>query len=141
MVCLTSLGIYASIAQLKFPTITDGEKKKLITLPSELYLQLFDLLGPADSTLLGLTCKSFYTIHRAIHGSVPLNSRTVPSREEGKGSCLREELGEVLENQEWIPYTLKYHHFGGKFFRLKRWAEVEEEWRTCEAKLAMYYAM
>lgn len=44
-------------------------------LPSELHYAIFDFLDPIDSTCLGLTNSHFYTIHRRMHGSVPLSSR------------------------------------------------------------------
>lgn len=44
-------------------------------LPSELHMAIFDFLDPIDSTCLGLTNKHFYSIHRRLHGSVPLSAR------------------------------------------------------------------
>jgi hypothetical protein len=44
-------------------------------LPAELHYAIFDFLDPIDSTCLGLTNSHFYTIHRRMHGSVPLSSR------------------------------------------------------------------
>lgn len=45
----------------------------LITLlPPEVHLCIFDLLDPASSACLGVTCKKFYAIHRQRHGSVKL---------------------------------------------------------------------
>lgn len=40
---------------------------------SEIHLLIFDYLDPVTSTCLGLTCGKFYSIHRAMHGTVKLN--------------------------------------------------------------------
>lgn len=45
------------------------------TLPAEMHFAFFDLLDPIDATCLGLTCKYLYSIHRRMHGSVPLSVR------------------------------------------------------------------
>ncbi|ROV94547.1 hypothetical protein VMCG_08127 [Cytospora schulzeri] len=45
------------------------------TLPSELHYAIFDFLDPIDATCLGLTNSHFYSIHRRMHGSVPLSVR------------------------------------------------------------------
>ncbi|KAK4126692.1 hypothetical protein N657DRAFT_640556 [Parathielavia appendiculata] len=47
----------------------------LTDLPAELHYAIFDFLNPIDSTCLGLTNKHFYTIHRRLHGTVPLTAR------------------------------------------------------------------
>ncbi|PSR97640.1 hypothetical protein BD289DRAFT_458847 [Coniella lustricola] len=47
----------------------------LATLPAELHFAVFDFLDPIDATCLGLTNKHFYSIHRRMHGSVPLSVR------------------------------------------------------------------
>lgn len=47
----------------------------LTTLPSELHYAVFDFLDPIDATCLGLTNSHFYSIHRRMHGSVPLSVR------------------------------------------------------------------
>lgn len=47
----------------------------LTTLPSEIHYAIFDFLDPIDSTCLGLTNSHFYSIHRRMHGSVPLSVR------------------------------------------------------------------
>jgi hypothetical protein len=43
-------------------------------LPTELVLKVFTNLNRVASTCLGLSCRSLYGIHRALHGSVPLVS-------------------------------------------------------------------
>lgn len=45
------------------------------SLPVEMHFAFFDFLDPIDSTCLGLTNKHFYSIHRRMHGSVPLSVR------------------------------------------------------------------
>jgi len=52
----------------------DEDPLTLLTLSSDIILEIFDRLSPISSTCLGLTCKTFYTIHREIHGSVDLNT-------------------------------------------------------------------
>jgi len=44
-------------------------------LPAELHFSIMDFLDPIDSVCLGLTNKHFYTIHRKLHGTVPLATR------------------------------------------------------------------
>ncbi|KUJ10956.1 uncharacterized protein LY89DRAFT_723462 [Mollisia scopiformis] len=46
----------------------------IISLPPEILLMIFDHLDPVSSTCLGVTCKNFYPIHRAIHGTVGLSA-------------------------------------------------------------------
>lgn len=45
------------------------------SLPAEIHFAFFDFLDPIDATCLGLTNKYFYSIHRRMHGSVPLSVR------------------------------------------------------------------
>lgn len=47
----------------------------LSTLPPELHYTIFDQLDPIDATCLGLANRHFYSIHRRMHGSVPLSVR------------------------------------------------------------------
>lgn len=47
----------------------------LSTMPPELHYAIFDQLDPIDATCLGLVNKHFYSIHRRMHGSVPLSVR------------------------------------------------------------------
>lgn len=47
----------------------------LSTLPTELHYAVFEFLDPIDATCLGLTNSHFYSIHRRMHGSVPLSVR------------------------------------------------------------------
>lgn len=44
-------------------------------MPPELHYAIFDQLDPIDATCLGLVNKHFYSIHRRMHGSVPLSVR------------------------------------------------------------------
>lgn len=44
----------------------------LYTLPAEIHLEIFSYLHSVYSTCLGLTCKKFYPIHRAMNGKVRL---------------------------------------------------------------------
>lgn len=47
----------------------------LSTLPPELHFAIFDQLDPIDATCLGLANRHLYSIHRRMHGSVPLSVR------------------------------------------------------------------
>ncbi|KAI1762158.1 hypothetical protein GGR53DRAFT_433059 [Hypoxylon sp. FL1150] len=44
-------------------------------MPPELHYAVFDFLDPIDSTCLGLTNSHFYSIHKRMHGKVPLSAR------------------------------------------------------------------
>lgn len=44
------------------------------TLSKELQLEIFDHLGPVESTCFGVTCKQFYASHWAKHGAVALDT-------------------------------------------------------------------
>ncbi|KAI1808181.1 hypothetical protein F4811DRAFT_549272 [Daldinia bambusicola] len=72
-------------AQLRSYSVTDvepvpfthqpGVALTLEDLPPELHYAIFDFLDPIDSTCLGLTSKHFYSIHKRMHGKVPLSAR------------------------------------------------------------------
>jgi len=47
---------------------------QITTLPTELQLIIFENLRSDFSACLGLTCKKFYAMHRAFHGSIPFNT-------------------------------------------------------------------
>jgi hypothetical protein len=49
-------------------------KPSLSMLPPQIHLKIFDILDAVRSTCLGLTCKKFYSIHRGVWGTVPLNA-------------------------------------------------------------------
>lgn len=55
--------------------ITDRFSATFLTLPTELHYEIFKWLDPLDSTCLGLTARSFYTIHWHLYGAVPLSYR------------------------------------------------------------------
>lgn len=46
--------------------------RPILTIPTELQLQIFKLLGSVSSTCLGLTCQKFYPIHRELNKTVSL---------------------------------------------------------------------
>ncbi|KAI0144060.1 hypothetical protein F4776DRAFT_455594 [Hypoxylon sp. NC0597] len=52
-----------------------GVALTLEDLPPELHYAIFDFLDPIDSTCLGLTSTHFYSIHKRMHGKVPLSAR------------------------------------------------------------------
>ncbi|CAP61709.1 uncharacterized protein PODANS_4_2790 [Podospora anserina S mat+] len=49
-----------------------GGRLQLMDLPPEIHYAIFDFLDPIDSTCLGLTNSNLYSIHRRLHGTVPL---------------------------------------------------------------------
>lgn len=59
----------------KEPVPAPSTAFKLMDLPGELHYAIFDFLDPIDSTCLGLVNKHFYSIHRRLRGTVPLNTR------------------------------------------------------------------
>ncbi|KAF4624429.1 hypothetical protein G7Y89_g13743 [Cudoniella acicularis] len=91
----------------------------LITLPTELQLEIFSYLDKIDSTCLGLASPRTYEVYRAIHGTkMPLNTRRV-------GPNLLEAAWELVGRQEcqhcgvyrcelhqhiksWMPKELEY---------------------------------
>lgn len=48
------------------------ETATILTIPTELKLQILHLLTKAESTCLGVSCKIFYTLHWERHGKVNL---------------------------------------------------------------------
>ncbi|KAI1402941.1 hypothetical protein F4819DRAFT_452756 [Hypoxylon fuscum] len=52
-----------------------GVALTLEDMPPELHYAVFDFLDPIDSTCLGLTNKHFYSIHKRMHGKIPLSTR------------------------------------------------------------------
>src|SRR6187402_1101878 len=55
----------------------------LTRLPPEIHLLILDYLRPASSACLGVTCKSFYSTHRRLHGKVSLTMRELDVLEFG----------------------------------------------------------
>ena len=55
-------------------TVPVKASASLSTLPAELQLAIISCLDPVSSTCLGLTCKTFYPIHIALHGVVYLGT-------------------------------------------------------------------
>lgn len=53
-------------------SLNQQDKSTLITLPNEVKLMIIQKLDIIDSTCLGLASKSFYPLHKAVHGFVPL---------------------------------------------------------------------
>lgn len=72
----------------------------IFNIPPELHNYLFQFLDPVASTCLGLTCKSFYNIHRSFNGTVSLGANT--SDENGRplheflGRWIGEGLSDVM---------------------------------------------
>ena len=72
-----------------------------------------------SSTCLGLTCKKFYPIHRALRGVVPLN----PYYPFNKAH----DLGQLL--QSWVPSDLTYKPRLGKFIDKDKLRQLKVHWR------------
>lgn len=55
------------------PQLQPPKDYTLLDLPSEIHYAILDFLDPIDSTCLGLTNRSFYDMHRRLHGAVPFS--------------------------------------------------------------------
>lgn len=83
-------------------------KPHITTLPPEVHLALFDYLDRTTSACLGLTCTTFYNLHRSLHGTVSLAS----PYEDHLAHFMLPASGDLalwrrLEN--WFPEDLAYH--------------------------------
>jgi len=78
---------------------------------------IFEHLDPVTSTCLGLTCKRFYAIHRAIHGSVPLKSSIliVPLYRLSY-DIANTQYGLWRLLQDWVPFGMQFCWRKDKFF-------------------------
>ena len=102
------------------------KKLSLVTLPPELHLKIFDLFSdyyPVDSTCLGLTCKKFYPIHRAIWGSVSLSAWQFGDDCTGKWAYRLENLLEDFKPPGLYYCPLRVY----KWLTKERYEEVMEE--------------
>jgi hypothetical protein len=81
---------------LSSSTIEHSQDKRCLLVtapPPEIHNLIFQLLDPVTSTCLGITCKTFYGIHRSFHGSVSLaTGSSINNRDVS--------LHELLEN--WV---------------------------------------
>jgi hypothetical protein len=99
---------------------------RLPDLAAELLLLIFEHLNAIDSTCLGLTCESFYRIHRSIHGSVPLWTgaywpawkRALPVS------------GLWLTLEDWFPAHLHFNFESGKYVTEKAFKQLEKKKRA-----------
>jgi len=83
---------------------------RLISLPPELQLRVFDLLDRCSSTCLGLSTRVFYKLHRAARGRVPLCAfYFVP----GALDCSGFRLHVLLK--EWAGPQLQYCEIRDRF--------------------------
>jgi hypothetical protein len=84
---------------------------ELGTVAPEIINNIFSFLSANDSTCLGLTYKRFYTIHRSLHGTVPLLSPFVDMDwDMGTGHKVNHEktLGERLQDWAGTGYWLDW---------------------------------
>lgn len=90
--------------------IANQGSSRLIALPPELQLRIFDLLDRCSSTCLGLSTRVFYRLHRAARGKVPLCAfYFIP----GASDCSGFRLHVLLK--EWAGPDLLYHEIKDKF--------------------------
>lgn len=75
-------------------------------LPPEVHLQVFEILNPVTSTCIGLTCKAFYTLHRALWAG-PMDLRRTDN-EDGSSRCLYEYL------HKWMLRHLVFNNLSFK---------------------------
>ena len=90
--------------------ISNQENSRLIALPPELQLRIFDLLDRCSSTCLGLSTRIFYRLHRAARGNVPLCAfYFIPEVPDCRGFRLHVLL------KEWVGPELLYCETRDKF--------------------------
>jgi hypothetical protein len=90
--------------------IINQANSRLIALPPELQLRVFDLLDRCSSTCLGLTTRIFYRLHRAARGKVPLCAfYFIPAAPDCRGFRLHVLL------KEWAGPELMYCEIRDKF--------------------------
>ncbi|KAE9375334.1 hypothetical protein N431DRAFT_463421 [Stipitochalara longipes BDJ] len=99
------------ISNQKSPMAVGNQaNSRLIALPPELQLRVFDLLDRCSSTCLGLSTRVFYRLHRAARGKVPLCAfYFVP----GASDCGGFRLHVLLK--EWAGPELQYCEIKDKF--------------------------
>jgi hypothetical protein len=97
------------------------KKLLLTTLPPELHLKLFEVLHPVESTCLSLTCKKFYSIYRAIHGTVNLDCWHIS--DDGKAVYALRHLLPEFKPQGTYYCLLGIH----KWLTKERYEECKEE--------------
>lgn len=97
-------------------------KSHLTTLPPEIHLEIFDLFqhDQSSAACLGLTCKTFYPLFRALHARVPLVRFCWPMGSEVVVDGL---LLDLISG--WMPRHLKYSFRDNKFVTRARWLELE----------------
>ena len=90
--------------------VINQANSRLIALPPELQLRVFDLLDRCSSTCLGLTSRIFYRLHRAARGKVPLCAfYFIPGAPDCRGFRLHVLL------KEWAGPELLYCEIRDKF--------------------------
>ncbi len=94
-------------------------------------MKIFGYLGPVSSACLGVTCKTFYALHRAKHGTVRLWAN-----EQGRTSDYVKG-GDLLANYliSWVPQLIrKYNYMQGVFVTEEKFQELVKEWYAYEEK-------
>lgn len=82
------------------------------SLPAEIHLAIIERAHPCTSVCLGLTCKSLYAMHKAVHPHVSLLSYWDTKADLGH-------LYELLNT--WMGPNLTYRWTSGKFLTAKTW--------------------
>lgn len=92
-----------------------------VTLPASVHLELFRHLDKVTSTCLGLTCKAFWKLHRAINGRAWL-WEVSPRGPQTFGIPLHELL------ESWMPFGLVYgeQFFPGKFVAMEKHSKAKK---------------
>lgn len=97
-------------SQVNSTTLVNEANSRLIALPPELQLRVFDLLDRCSSTCLGLSTRIFYRLHKAARGIVPLCAfYFIP----GGSDCRGFRLHVLLK--EWAGPELLYCELRDKF--------------------------
>jgi len=101
----------------------------------EIHLEIFKYLDPVESTCLGLACKEFYPIHRQLHGTVSLQTKT--TRNNCLFSFLRDWHGNKMVYDAGVTYK-----FQNVAFVLNRMADErrphDESCEDCNRRWGYY---
>lgn len=94
-------------------------KTSVLSLSTEIYIQIFSYLDPVHSTCLGLIARRLYKVHFALRRKVPLDSCTYECPIPSTNLCTLCFLHTHL--QDWRPRNLTYCGGCHKFCRTSNW--------------------
>jgi hypothetical protein len=106
-----------------------NRQPNLLSLSTELHVQICDYLHPVHSTCLGLVCRRLYAAHFIAHKRVPLNAFTYECPIPSTSLCTVCFLFTHLEN--WKPPHLKYCAGCHKFCKTHNSRQTHLPHRRC----------